>query len=216
MDILTGVKAPAGRLVTTQYPANYALEFSQDDMNLRPNGSNPGQTYKWYTGEPVYAFGTGLFYTNFSISPSSPSNTSGSFDTSELVSMSHPSYDHVDLLPFFNYTVTVRNVGSVTSDYTAIVYANTSNVGPAPYPNKWVVGFNRLASVVPGESRTLTVPISIGSMARYAVNGDAVLYPGNFDLALNNEREAVTAITLTGPEVVLRHWPKWEQQVPKA
>ncbi|KAF5016055.1 hypothetical protein F66182_12392, partial [Fusarium sp. NRRL 66182] len=63
-DILSGKRAPAGRLVTTQYPAEYATQFPATDMNLRPDGaSNPGQTYKWYTGTPVYDFGYGLFYT---------------------------------------------------------------------------------------------------------------------------------------------------------
>lgn len=212
LDILTGARAPAGRLITTQYPAEYALQFSQDDMNLRPNGSNPGQTYKWYTGEPVYEFGTGLFYTNFSISASS-NNASTTFSTSDLTSAAHPGYAYTDLMPFINYTVTVTNTGSVASDYSAILFANTTNAGPAPYPNKWVVGFERLASIAPGASSPLTIPVSIGSMARYADNGDAVLYPGSYQLALNNEGDAATQVTLTGSEAVLMHWPEWEQQV---
>lgn len=212
LDILTGARAPAGRLITTQYPAEYALQFSQDDMNLRPNGSNPGQTYKWYTGEPVYEFGTGLFYTNFSISASS-SNASTTFSTSDLTSAAHPGYAYTDLMPFINYTATVTNTGSVASDYSAILFANTTSAGPAPYPNKWVVGFERLASIAPGASSTLTIPVSIGSMARYADNGDAVLYPGSYQLALNNEGDAATQVTLTGSEAVLMHWPEWEQQL---
>ena len=213
LNILTGARAPAGRLITTQYPADYALSFSQDDMNLRPNGSNPGQTYKWYTGEPVYEFGTGLFYTNFSISASSSSNASTTFSTSDLTSAVHPGYTYIDLMPFINYTVIVTNTGSVASDYSAILFANTTNAGPAPYPNKWVVGFERLASIAPGASSTLTITVSIGSMARYAENGDAVLYPGSYQLALNNEGDAATQVTLTGSEAVLMHWPEWEQQV---
>ncbi|CAD6589417.1 MAG: hypothetical protein ASARMPRED_004038 [Alectoria sarmentosa] len=212
LDILTGARAPAGRLITTQYPADYALSFSQDDMSLRPNGSNPGQTYKWYTGDPVYEFGSGLFYTNFSISPSS-SNISTTFSTSSLTSAAHPSYAHTDITPFLNYTATITNTGSITSDYTAILFANTTDAGPSPYPNKWVIGFERLGSIAPGASSTLTIPVSIGSMARYAESGDAVLYPGSYQLALNNEGDAVTQVTLTGSEVVLRHWPEWEQQV---
>ncbi len=215
LDILTGARAPAGRLVTTQYPADYALSFSQDDMNLRPNGSNPGQTYKWYTGEAVYEFGTGLFYTTFSVSASSPS-ASTTFSTSDLTSAAHPSHAYTDLMPFTNYTVTVTNTGSVASEYSAILFANTTNAGPAPYPNKWVVGFERLASIAPGTSSTLTIPVSIGSMARYAENGDAVLYPGGYQLALNNEGDAATQVTFTGSEAVLMHWPNWEQQVGQA
>ncbi|MCJ1460619.1 hypothetical protein MMC28_011001 [Mycoblastus sanguinarius] len=215
LDILTGVRAPAGRLITTQYPAEYALQFAQDDMNLRPNGTNPGQTYKWYTGQPVYEFGAGLFYTKFSISAAS-SNTSATFTTTDLLSAAHPDYSYTDLMPFFNYTVTVTNTGFVASDYTAILFANTSNAGPAPYPNKWVVGFERLASIAPNQTIKLSIPVSIGSMARYDVNGDAVLYPGSYELALNNERDAVTGVSLTGSEAVLAHWPEWEQQVASA
>jgi xylan 1,4-beta-xylosidase len=44
LDILTGKRAPAGRLVTTQYPADYVFKFPQTDLGLRPNQSdgNPG------------------------------------------------------------------------------------------------------------------------------------------------------------------------------
>ena len=215
LDILTGARAPAGRLITTQYPADYVFEFSQDDMNLRPNSSdgNPGQTYKWYTGTPVYEFGTGLFYTNFSIS-AAPSNTSTTFNISDLLSVAHPGYAYPDLVPFFNYSVTVTNTGSVASDYTAILFANTTNAGPAPYPNKWVVGFERLASIAPGASATLTIPVTVGNMVRYAESGDAVLYPGNYELALNNEREAVVPVELVGGDEIVMHWPSVEQQVP--
>ena len=211
-DILTGARAPAGRLVTTQYPAGYALQFSQDDMNLRPNGSNPGQTYKWYTGEPVYEFGTGLFYTNFSVAAAS-FNTSATFSIADLANATHPGYVYPDLAPVTNYTVTVTNIGSVASDYSAILFANTTDAGPAPYPNKWVVGFERLAMIAPGASAQLTIPVSIGSIARYDGSGNSVLYPGSYNLALNNERDAVVSVTLTGVEEVLMHWPEVEQQV---
>ncbi|KAK5996323.1 Exo-1,4-beta-xylosidase xlnD [Cladobotryum mycophilum] len=46
VDNLSGKHAPAGRLVMTQYPAEYATQFPVTDMNLRPDGKlNPGQTY---------------------------------------------------------------------------------------------------------------------------------------------------------------------------
>ena len=73
MDILRGVHAPAGRLVTTQYPADYVTRFSKDDMTPRPNpsDSNPGQTYKWYTGYPVFPFRARIFYTSFNVQSTS-------------------------------------------------------------------------------------------------------------------------------------------------
>ena len=38
------------------------------DMTLRPSATNPGRTYKWYTGTPVFEFGFGLSYASFSYS----------------------------------------------------------------------------------------------------------------------------------------------------
>ncbi len=210
LDILTGARAPAGRLVTSQYPVEYALEFSQNDMNLRPSGSNPGQTYKWYNGELPYAFGTGLFCTNFSVSSSSKPSL---MVNTGVVNSTHSGYTYIDLAPILNYTVTVTNTGSVASDYSAILFANTTNAGPAPYPNKWVVGFERMASIAPGASATLTIPVSIGSMARYDVDGNMILYPGDYELALNNERDAVMGVTLTGREEVMMQWPKEEHLI---
>ena len=210
-DILTGKRAPAGRLVSTQYPAAYLNQFSQDDMSVRPNGKgNPGQTYKWYTGSPVYPFGHGLFYTSFSIAAKSLPST---FNIKTITSAAHPTYEYTDLVPFCTYTVTVKNTGKAASDYSAILYANTSTAGPAPYPAKWVVGFDRLKSIAPGASATLSIPITIGSLLRYDTTGRGLLYPGGYDLSLNNERSGVSHLTLKGQEVEIRSWPKEEQLV---
>jgi len=215
VDILIGKQAPAGRLTTTQYPASYATEFDFMDMGLRPNGSNPGQTYIWYTGEPVYQFGDGLFYTTFNESAST-SNNSKSFDLKTLVSAAHPGYAYIEQVPFLNFSATVKNSGTVASPYTFMVFANTTNAGPAPYPNKWLVGFDRLATITPGASSTLNIEIPLGSLARVDESGDKVLYPGNYELALNNERSVVMGFEFTGSPVVLEKWPMEEQQVLKS
>ncbi len=33
---------------------------------MRPSSTSPGRTYKFYTGQPIFEFGYGLSYTNFS------------------------------------------------------------------------------------------------------------------------------------------------------
>ena len=213
LDILTGKRAPAGRLVTTQYPAEYAMQFPATDMNLRPEGSNPGQTYKWYTGMPVYEFGAGLFYTTFSIS-SAKGSAPSTYNIVDMLSQPHPAYPDIELVPFLNFTGTVSNTGSVASEYSAMLFANTSTAGPAPYPNKWLVGFDRLPSIAPGSSATMTIPVPIGAVSRVDALGNAVLYPGQYELALNNERSAVMSFTLTGNATMLAKWPLDEQQIP--
>lgn len=215
VDILTGKRAPASRLVTTQYPAEYAMQFPATDMNLRPQGHNPGQTYKWYTGTPVYEFGSGLFYTTFRVTPANiPQGSLPTYNIPSLLSGPHPAYPYIELAPFLSFTVTITNTGSTLSDYTAMLFANTSTAGPAPYPNKWLIGFDRLSSIVPGASTMMSIPISIGAMAHVDELGNSVLYPGKYELALNNERDAVLAVELTGNATALAKWPEPEQQIP--
>ncbi|KAJ0425033.1 glycoside hydrolase superfamily [Aspergillus carlsbadensis] len=206
-DIITGKRAPAGRLVSTQYPADYAEEFSALEMGLRPNGSsgNPGQTYVWYTGEAVYEFGHGLFYTTFE--EEVDATDAGSFDIQELVTASHGGYDRVEQRPLLNFTVSVRNTGKRASDYTGLVFANTT-AGPKPQPKKWLVGFDRLGALEAGEEQVFNVPVTIDSVARTDEKGNRVLYPGKYELALNNERSVVVEFELKGDEVVLLAWPE--------
>ncbi|KAL1887759.1 hypothetical protein Sste5346_009997 [Sporothrix stenoceras] len=77
LDVITGVKAPAGRLPVTQYPGNYTSAVPMTDMALRPavsntssswntstSAANPGRTYRWFN-KAVLPFGHGLHYTTF-------------------------------------------------------------------------------------------------------------------------------------------------------
>ncbi|KAE8379556.1 Exo-1,4-beta-xylosidase xlnD [Aspergillus bertholletiae] len=216
LDTITGKRAPAGRLVTTQYPAIYAEQFPAIDMNLRPNRSNPGQTYMWYTGTPVYEFGHGLFYTNFSASAAGAGGAVKNrtvFNIEEVLAQPHPGKKLVEQMPLFNFTVEIKNTGRRTSDYTAMAFVNTTTAGPAPYPNKWLVGFDRLDAVQPGASRRLEIPVTIDSLARTDELGNRVLYPGRYEVALNNERDVVLGFTLTGEAAVLLKWPKEQQLI---
>lgn len=58
--------AVGGRLPVTWYPESFT-QISMTDMNMKPNTSSgyPGRSYRFYTGETVYAFGDGLSYANF-------------------------------------------------------------------------------------------------------------------------------------------------------
>ncbi len=44
------------------YPAAFVNQVPMTDMGMRPNATsgNPGHTYRFYTGTPVYPFGSGL------------------------------------------------------------------------------------------------------------------------------------------------------------
>ena len=96
-----------------------------------------------------------------------------------------------------------------------MLFANTT-AGPEPYPNKWLVGFDRLSTLSPGSSKTMTFPVTIDSLARTDELGNRVLYPGKYELALNNEQSVVVAFSLTGEEKTIAKWPLDQQQIPPA
>jgi beta-glucosidase len=60
-DVLFGDTNPAGRLPVTFYKADEKLP-AFDDYNMK------GRTYRYFDGEPLYAFGHGLSYTQFAYS----------------------------------------------------------------------------------------------------------------------------------------------------
>lgn len=213
VDIILGKRAPAGRLVTTQYPASYVDGFSQLDMNLAPNGSNPGQTYMWYTGEAVYEFGYGMFYTTFS--ESAVNMTTTSYNISKPFYAAHTDYEYAEQVPILNFQFKVTNTGKTASDYSAMLFASTTS-GPAPRPIKWLVGIDREATIAPGASCMVTIPVPVGALARADENGDLVVYPGEYSLMLNTDASIVYNFTLTGNAATVQKWPRWFQQIPQA
>jgi hypothetical protein len=70
--------APAGRMGQTTYFGNYTDSVSLFDFGMRPGaspwppGTNPGRTYRFYTGTPVLPFGFGLSYTTWTYTPFNP------------------------------------------------------------------------------------------------------------------------------------------------
>ncbi|KAF2156904.1 glycoside hydrolase family 3 protein, partial [Myriangium duriaei CBS 260.36] len=203
MDIITGKSAPAGRLPTTQYPANYISQVPMTDMSLRPSNSSPGRTYKWYTGEPIYEFGTGLHYTNFSASVA-PLKSS-TYSISDLLSGCNEQY--LDRCAFQTIDVNVTNTGSVQSDYVALGFL-AGEFGPQPYPRKSLVKYQRLFGVAPGCSQTAALGLTLGSLARVDDYGNTVLYNGSYSLMIDTQPLTMVNFTLTGEQRVLDNWPQ--------
>ncbi|PVH67779.1 glycoside hydrolase family 3 protein [Cadophora sp. DSE1049] len=200
--IISGLKSPAGRLPVTQYPANYTT-LPMTDMNLRPSGSNPGRTYRWFPN-PVQAFGFGLHYTNFEAS--FPNQKTG-FSIQELLDeCKHKNIKNLDTCAIHPLPVSVINTGDRTSDFVALVFV-TSEAGPKPYPIKSLAAYGRLRDVAPGQKATIEVPWTLGSLARHDAQGNTVLYPGTYTLLLDQPTQTNTSLTITGDAVILDKWP---------
>jgi len=213
-DLITGAKSPAGRLPVTQYPADYVNEIALTDMALRPGGSTPGRTYKWYN-DAVLPFGYGLSYTKFAAS------FQGGYRKRDHGKGDHPKpvpcYDinaltsckaaHPDLCPFPSVEINVKNTGKVESDFVVLLFVN-GTYGPAPYPLKTLVAYTRLRGVQAGRSVGASLDFPVANLARRDAQGNMVLYPGVYNLLLDVPTQAVASFELTGQPKVLDQWPQ--------
>jgi beta-D-xylosidase 4 len=205
IDILIGRQAPAGRLTTTQYAADFVKEVNLFNPDLRPNGTYPGRTYKWYTGKPVLPFGFGLSYTTFDLSWSGR-RLKQSYQIRDLFNQRQHHGKNptpLDTLPFVTLSATIKNTGHHTSDFSALLFLSTPNAGPAPYPKKWLASYARAHGVAGGKSQNVELDISIGSLARADVNGDLTVYPGKYEVTVDNDGLLKAEFELVGQPVVV-------------
>lgn len=174
-------------------------------MSLRPNETTkfPGRTYMWYNEEPVFEFGYGMHYTNFTAEIKS--NASSTYDIASLTNNCTEAYK--DRCTFNIFDVEVKNTGSVTSDYVALGFLAGTH-GPAPYPRKRLSAYERLHNITAGASQTASLGLTLGSLARVDDKGNTVLYPGDYALLVDLQPLAIVNFTLTGDAVTLDNWPQ--------
>lgn len=209
-DILTGKTAPAGRLPVTQYPSHYIRDIPMTDMSLRPSSTSPGRTYKWYEGTPIFEFGYGMHYTNFSASfADSSSSYSHSSTTNYSISnlLSNCTESYKDRCAFTSFNIDVQNTGSVTSDYVTLGFL-TGQFGPQPYPKKSLVNYQRLHDIQAGQTATATLELTLGSLGRVDDSGNKVLYPGDYALMIDTQPLTMINFTLSGSPAILDLWPQ--------
>jgi beta-D-xylosidase 4 len=199
MDIISGAKAVAGRLPITQYPENYTT-VPMTDMSLRPGDSNPGRTYRWYP-TPVQSFGYGLHYTPFNASFIS---SDASLSIQDLLKNCPNDFPDTCALP--QLSINVSNIGNRTSDFVALTFLTTTN-GPKPYPIKTLAAYRRIRGIAPGLTINTTLDWTLSNVARHDEMGNTVLYPGKYQILLDEPVQARMSFTLTGTETVLDKWP---------
>ena len=154
---------------------------------------------------PVFEFGHGLHYTNFTAKIATAQSLPSSFATKNLTAKSTDT-KYADLLPFTSIPVTVTNVGSVTSDYVLLAFLK-GQYGPQPYPRKSLVGFTRLRGIAGGASATTSLDIALGSVARSDDKGNLVLFPGNYSVVLDIDGRDAWSFSISGDPVTLDQLP---------
>jgi beta-D-xylosidase 4 len=201
MNVLTGATSVAGRLPITQYPANYT-QLSMLDMKLRPGGSNPGRTYRWFN-RAVQPFGFGLHYTTFAAKFAA--NATVTYDIADIMVKCTAQYKDTCAVPAIDVAVT--NTGNRTSDFVALAFIK-GDVGPKPYPLKTLLSYARLRDIAGSQTKTASMALTLGNLARVDESGNTVLYPGEYSVLLDEPVQAQIKLVLKGAMTVLDKWPQ--------
>jgi beta-D-xylosidase 4 len=181
--VIFGQYNPAGRLPVTFYPASYVDDVSMFDMQMRSSEKNPGRTYKFYTGQAVYEFGTGLSYTTFAYSRLNDSSIS-SYSIRTLLK---DTDDERRVLGHL-LRVNVTNTGSMAGDDVVLAFVTppaTSLKDPTP-PIKQLIGFERVHLNV-NETAQVFFPLHVSALLTIARDGSKWLQPGLYPIVIGQK-----------------------------
>ena len=154
-DVLFGDYNPAGRLPVTFYKSTSQLPDFHD-YNME------GHTYRYFRGEPLYAFGYGLSYTTFE------------YGDATLSKASVKAGNSVDI------TIPVKNTGAIDGDEVVQVYVKSLDNPEAPI--KSLKGFKRV-NIAAGQQASVKITLDKGAFEYYDENIDELsVKPGKYQI----------------------------------
>ncbi|HEY1264584.1 MAG TPA: glycoside hydrolase family 3 C-terminal domain-containing protein [Terriglobales bacterium] len=149
-EALAGDFSPGGRLPVTFYK-------SADQLPPFEDYSMAKRTYRYFDGQPLYAFGFGLSYTNFSYSNIHVDNPAVAADGSVTI------------------TVDITNSGAVAGDEVAQLYLTHAGVAGAPIRS--LEGFQRV-HLARNEKKTLSFMVRDRGLSVVDEAGKRRIIPG--------------------------------------
>lgn len=165
-DVLFGDYNPAGRLPVTFYK-------SVEDLPPFEDYSMDNRTYRYFEGEPLYAFGHGLSYTTFTYDQLKVPATNNAYD-SLLVS------------------VRVTNSGKIDGDEVVQLYVSHQN-SDHKTPIRALKGFKRIF-LKSGESKVVTFKVRPQDLMVITEDGSAEYVNGKIAISVGGSQpDAKTA-----------------------
>ena len=157
-EVLLGDYNPGGKLPVTFYRSNNDLpDFLDYSMKNR--------TYRYFEGQPQYAFGYGLSYTTFAVGKGKITAKSAKADSKK---------------PFCVVVVPVTNTGNCEGTETVQVYVKALDDPGAPI--KALKGFKKL-SLKPGETQQAVISLDAEAFEYYNEAIDELsVKPGRYQI----------------------------------
>ncbi|HOU12966.1 MAG TPA: glycoside hydrolase family 3 C-terminal domain-containing protein [Anaerolineae bacterium] len=160
-EALFGLTNPGGRLPVTFYRAVSDLP-AFDDYSME------NRTYRYFTGQPLYAFGYGLSYTTFT------------YRNLEITPEQIKAGDPVSI------KVEVENTGQRPGDEVVQLYLKDVEAS-LPVPLLQLQGFTRIR-LSPGEKQTVEFTVTAAQMSFADEDGKWVLEPGEFQVWVGGQQ----------------------------
>ncbi|HKF55911.1 MAG TPA: glycoside hydrolase family 3 C-terminal domain-containing protein [Blastocatellia bacterium] len=170
-DVLLGDYNPAGRLPVTFYK-------SVDQLPRFEDYNMAGRTYRYFTGEPLFAFGYGLSYTRFQYSGLQVSKT-------------------VKAGQDIKIQVRLSNAGQVTGDEVVQVYLKHIS-GSGPNPIRSLAGFKRI-SLKPGRAETVSFTLTPRELSVFDGRSGRIVEPGQFEVTVGGGQPGPRGVTAQVP-----------------
>ena len=172
-EALAGDFSPAGRLPVTFYK-------SADQLPAFEDYAMQERTYRYFRGEPLYPFGYGMSYTQFSYS--------------------NLSFDKKSLSAGDDLTVSadVKNVGRTASDEVVQVYLAHPGVEGAPVRS--LAGFQRI-HLNPGAVQRVKIAISNRQFSIVDSSGARKIVPGELQVLMGEGQPIAREGLLKAPGV---------------
>jgi beta-glucosidase len=165
--VLAGDFNPAGRLPVTFYRSVAQLPPFNDYAMA-------GRTYRYFRGEPLYAFGYGLSYSRFLYS--------GLKLSTAEISASQP----------LQVEVTVRNQGPLDGDEVVELYLDRTPASPS-MPFRTLQGFRRI-HLKAGEQQRVQFTLQPRQLAWVADDGTLVEAPGRYIVSVGGRQPDAAAL----------------------
>lgn len=188
-DTIFGEVNPSGRLSVTWYPEELTKQVSITDMGMRPNktSGNPGRSYRFYTGTPVFKFGEGLSYSTFQHWLRAPAEVSTTHFPAELTlsALSKTTVTMVD--------VNTTNLSMRDGAETILLFAASPNAGQNGEPIQSLVAFDKV-HIPAGRSIVTTLKIESQHFTVVSLTGERTVAKGAWKLWVGHDghNKAVT------------------------
>ncbi|WP_299435097.1 glycoside hydrolase family 3 C-terminal domain-containing protein [uncultured Maribacter sp.] len=173
-DVLFGDYNPAGRLPVTFYK-------SVNDLPDFKNYNIENRTYKYFKGDPLFPFGHGLSYTNFTYS---------NLNIPKIVSIGHD----------IEVSVNVKNTGAIEGDEVVQLYI--SHEGKENAAIRTLVEFKRV-HLKAGETKKLSYNINPKKYALINEDGKTIMEPGTLVLTVGGKQPGFKGLSNTHTTNVL-------------